>query len=72
MNNLHYGFMWVISMLHTRTGQNLKNLLKMLKKCCFGGQDDVKGPTWWKILGGNLFQHNLWSIVNNLHYGFMG
>ena len=47
-----------------------KELVKMLKKFCFGGQDDVKRPKWWKILWKNLFQH-IWSIVNNLHYSFI-
>ena len=49
-----------------------EKLLKMLKKCGFGSQDDVIGPKKGKIFEKNLFQTNLLSYVNNIHHGFMG
>ena len=34
----------------------------MLKKCIFGGQDDVIGPKWWKIFEKIFFVNNLLGI----------
>ena len=49
----------------------IKNLLKMLEKCCFGGSKWRHRARLVEIFGKKIFQYNLLSIMNYLHYCFM-
>ena len=46
MNNPHYGFMGYFPCYNREKQKSEKELVKMLKKFCFGGQDEVKGLKW--------------------------
>ena len=46
MNNLHYNFMGYIPCYTQEKTEIYEKLLKMIKKCYLGGQDDVIGSKW--------------------------
>ena len=55
-NNLHHGFMEWFPCYSWIKCWHLQKFSKMLKILIKGGQNDVRGPKWWKTLVKNVLK----------------